>query len=82
MHPGGGQTEITSFPDSETPEYLGLSIMALAEQADENFLNQANGKTLFTAELANKFRFYEDSDTDGSSNSKRLENLKSFKEMS
>ena len=82
LHPGGGQTEITSFPDGETPEYVGRSIMALAEQADENFLNQANGKTLFTAELANKFSFYEDSDTDGSLNSKRLEDLKSFKEMS
>jgi dehydrogenase/reductase SDR family protein 1 len=82
LHPGGGQTELTSFPDGETPEYVGRSIMALAEQADENFLNQANGKTLFTAELANKFSFYEDSDTDGSLNSKRLEDLKSFKEMS
>ena len=82
LHPGGGQTEITSFPDGETPEYVGRSIMALAEQADENFLNQANGKTLFTAELANKFSFYEDSDADGSLNSKRLEDLKSFKEMS
>ena len=82
LHPGGGQTEIISFPGGETPEYVGRSIMALAEQADENFLNQANGKTLFTAELANKFSFYEDSDTDGSLNSKRLEDLKSFKEMS
>jgi dehydrogenase/reductase SDR family protein 1 len=82
LHPGGGQTEITSFPDGETPEYVGRSIMALAEQADENFLNQANGKTLFTAELANKFSFYEDTDTDGLLNSKRLEDLKSFKEMS
>ena len=82
LHPGGGQTEITSFPDGETPEHVGRSIMALAEKADEHFLNQANGKTLFTAELANKFSFYEDSDTDGSLNSKRLEDLKSFKEMS
>ena len=82
LHPGGGQTEITSFPDGETPEYVGRSIMALAEQADENFLNQANGKTLFTGELANKFSFYEDSDIDGSLNSKRLEDLKSFKEIS
>ena len=82
LHPGGGQTEIISFPDGETPEYVGLSIMALAEKADANFLNQANCKILFTAELANKFSFYEDSDTDGSLNSKRLEDLKSFKEMS
>ena len=82
LYPGGGQTEIISFPGGETPEYVGRSIMALAEKADENFLNQANCKTLFTAELANKFSFYEDSDTDGSLNSKRLEDLKSFKEMS
>ena len=82
MHPGAGQTEITSFPEGETPGYVGRSVMALAEQANETFLNQANGKTLFTAELANKFGFYEDSDTDGSLNSKRLEDLKSFKDMS
>ena len=56
--------------------------MALMEQADESFLNKANGKTVFTADLANEFKFFEDDDTDGSLNIKRLKGLKPYKEMS
>ena len=82
LHPGAGQTEITAFPDGESPEYVGRSVMALMEQADESFLNKANGKTVFTADLANEFKFFEDGDTDGSQNIKRLEGLKPYKEMS
>lgn len=82
LHPGAGQTEITAFPDGESPEYVGRSVMALMEQADESFLNKANGKTVFTADLANEFKFFEDADTDGSLNIKRLEGLKPYKEMS
>jgi dehydrogenase/reductase SDR family protein 1 len=82
LHPGAGQTEITAFPDGESPEYVGRSVMALMEQADESFLNKANGKTVFTADLANEFKFFEDGDTDGSLNIKRLEGLKPYKEMS
>jgi dehydrogenase/reductase SDR family member 1 len=82
LHPGAGQTEITAFPDGESPEYVGRSVMALMEQADESFLNKANGKTVFTADLANEFKFFEDGDTDGSLNRKRLDGLKLYKEMS
>lgn len=82
LYPGAGQTEITSFPDGESPEYVGRSVAALVEQADESFLNKANGKTLFTADLANEFSFFEDSDKDGSLNLKRLEGLKAFKQIS
>ena len=82
LHPGAGQTEITAFPDGESPEYVGRSVMALMEQADESFLNKANGKTVFTADLANEFKFFEDGDIDGSLNIKRLEGLKPYKEMS
>jgi dehydrogenase/reductase SDR family protein 1 len=82
LHPGAGQTEITAFPDGESPEYVGRSVMALMEQADESFLNKANGKTVFTADLANEFKFFEDGDTDGSLNRKRLDGLKPYKEMS
>ncbi len=80
LHPGGAQTEITSFPDGESPKYVGRSIMSLAEHADEEFLSKANGKTLLTAELANRFGFKEDYDHDGSINSARLEATKFFKE--
>ena len=82
LHPGAGQTEITAFPDGESPEYVGRSVMALMEQADESFLNKANGKTVFTADLANEFKFFEDGDTDGSLNRKRLDGMKPYKEMS
>ena len=82
LHHGAGQTEITAFPDGESPEYVGRSVMALMEQADESFLNKANGKTVFTADLANEFKFFEDGDTDGSLNRKRLDGLKPYKEMS
>ena len=82
LHPGAGQTEITAFPDGESPEYVGRSVMALMEQADESFLKKANGKTVFTADLANEFKFFEDGDTDGSLNRKRLDGLKPYKEMS
>ena len=82
LHPGAGQTEITAFPDGESPEYVGRSVMSLMEQADESFLNKANGKTVFTADLANEFKFFEDGDIDGSLNIKRLEGLKPYKEMS
>ena len=82
LHPGAGQTEITAFPDGESSEYVGRSVMALMEQADESFLNKANGKTVFTADLANEFKFFEDGDTDGSLNRKRLDGLKPYKEMS
>ena len=82
LHPGAGQTEITAFPDGESPEYVGRSVTSLMEQADEGFLNKANGKTVFTADLANELKFFEDGDTDGSLNIKRLEGLKPYKEMS
>ena len=81
LHPGGAQTEITSFPDGESPKYVGRSVLSLAENADEKFLAKANGKTLLTAELANKFGFKEDYDHDGSINKARLESTKFFKEI-
>ena len=51
------------------------------EQADEDFLSKANGKTVFTAKLAQEFGFKEDYDTDGSVNRARLEAAKPFLEM-
>ena len=81
LHPSGGQTEITSFPDGETPTYVGRAVMALAEQANEEFLSKANGKTVFTADLANEFGFKEDHDTDGALNEARFEAAKPFREM-
>ena len=81
VHPGAGQTEITAFPDGESPDYVGRAILALAEKASPAFLDQANGKTLFTAELAHEFGFREDYDKDGSFNEKRLKELEPFKEM-
>jgi dehydrogenase/reductase SDR family protein 1 len=81
LHPSGGQTEITSFPDGETPAYVGRAVMALAEQADEEFLSKANGKTVFTAGLAKEFGFKEDHDTDGTLNEARFEASEPFREM-
>ena len=80
LHPGGAQTEIASFPDGESPKYVGRSILAICENADKNFLSKANGKTLLTAELADIFGFKEDYDQDGSVNKARLESIKFFKE--
>ena len=82
LHPSGGQTEVTEFPDGETPSYVGRSILALSDKADDNFLKKANGKTLFTAELANQFGFSEDGDNGHVLNQTRLEGLKPFKEIS
>ncbi len=81
LHPGGGQTEITSFPDGESPKYVGRAVMALAEQADEKSLSKLNGKTVFTADLAKDFGFKEDRDIDGALNEARLKASKPFKEM-
>ena len=80
LHPGGAQTEVSSFPDGESPKYVGRSILAICENADDNYITKANGKTLLTAELANQFGFKEDYDTDGSINNARLEATKFFKE--
>ena len=80
LHPGGAQTEVASFPDGESPKYVGRSILAICENADDNFLTKANGKTLLTAELANQFGFKEDYDKDGSINNARFEATKFFKE--
>ena len=80
LHPGGAQTEIASFPNGESPKYVGRSILALSETTDNNYISKANGKTLLTAELANKFGFKEDYDHDGSINISRLDSIKFFKE--
>ena len=82
LHPAGGQTEVTAFPEGESPTYVGRAVMALAEQADEEYLTKANGKTLFTSELAQKFNFSEDGQTDGSLNQARIEALQPFKDIS
>ncbi len=81
MHPGAGQTEITAFPDGESPTYVGRSVLSLMEQADENFLDKINGKTVFTIDLAKKFGFKEDYDRDGSVNEARYEGSRHYKEM-
>ena len=82
IHPSGGQTEVTEFPDGETPTYVGRSILALLEKASSDFLAKANGKTLFTADLAEQFGFSEDHDKDGAVNRARLEGLQPFKAIS
>ena len=81
LHPGGGQTEITAFPDGESPKFVGRAVYALIEKADDAFLSKSNGKTLFTIDLAKKFDFREDYDHDGSINEARYENSKPIKEM-
>ena len=81
LHPGGGQTEITAFPDGESPKFVGRAVYALIEKADDSFLSKSNGKTLFTIDLAKKFDFREDYDHDGSINEARYENSKPIKEM-
>ena len=82
LHPAGGQTEVTAFPQGESPTYVGRAVMALAEKADDVYLTKANGKTLFTSELAQKFDFSEDGQTDGSLNQARVEALQPFKDIS
>ena len=81
LHPGAGQTEITAFPDGESPKFVGRAVYALIEKADDSFLSKSNGKTLFTIDLAKKFDFREDYDHDGSINEARYENSKPIKEM-
>ena len=81
IHPGAGQTEITAFPDGESPAYVGRAVLALMEQADERFLDKINGKTVFTIDLAKKFNFNEDYDEDGSLNEARYEGSRQYKEM-
>ena len=81
IHPGAGQTEITAFPDGESPDFVGRAVLALMEKADDNFLDKTNGKTLFTIDLAKKFGFREDYDTDGSVNEARYKGSKPFKAM-
>ncbi len=54
LHPGGGQTEITAFPDGESPKFVGRAVYALIEKADDAFLSKSNGKTLFTIDLAKR----------------------------
>lgn len=80
LHPGPGQTEITSFPDGESPQYVGRAVMALAEQADESFFTKANGKTVLTADLATEFGFKEDYDADNKLNKARVEASMPLKE--
>ena len=82
LHPAGGQTEVTDFSDGESPTYVGRAVMALAEQANDVFLSKANGKTLFTSELAQKFDFSEDGQTDGSLNQARVQGLQPYKDIS
>ena len=81
MHPGAGQTEITAFPDGESPTYVGRAVLSLMEQADEKFLDKTNGKTVFTIDLAKKFGFKEDYDADGSVNDARYEGSMEYKKM-
>jgi dehydrogenase/reductase SDR family protein 1 len=81
MHPGAGKTEITAFPDGESPTYVGRAVLSLMEQADEKFLDKTNGKTVFTIDLAKKFGFKEDYDADGSVNDARYEGSRQYKKM-
>ncbi|CAD7923358.1 unnamed protein product [Amoebophrya sp. A120] len=55
LHPGGGVTEVAAFPGGETPLYVGLCVLALhADSTTPAFLDKANGKVLFTADLTTK----------------------------
>ncbi|CAD7964957.1 unnamed protein product [Amoebophrya sp. A25] len=55
LSPAGGVTEVAAFPNGETPIYVGRSILALhADSTTPDFLDKANGKVLFTADLASK----------------------------
>ena len=62
----GGQTEVTRI-SRWRDTYLCWSInIGVGRKSWRDFLAKANGKTLFTAELAEQFGFSEDHDTNGS----------------
>lgn len=69
---GGCQTEIVSFPDGESTNYVGRAVIALADNASQEDLVKMNGKVIFTAELAEKYKFFEDNDKNGEINQNRL----------
>lgn len=75
VHPGGGKSEVASWPDGETPDYVAKGVLALIEKADENYLTKMNGKVVFTVDLAKKFGFTEVSDPGGLLNKGRSEFL-------
>jgi len=65
-------TEIVSFPDGESTDYVGKAALALAEEASHEELKEMNGKMIFTAELAEKYKFFENGDTTGEINNARI----------
>ena len=60
---GGCVTEIVSFPDGESTDFVGKAAVALAEKASQKELKEMNGKLVFTAELAEKYEFFENGDS-------------------
>ena len=73
---GGCVTEIASFPDGESTDYVGRAVVALAENASQEELEEINGKVVFTAELADKYKFFENGDSTGEVNDSRIKAAK------
>jgi len=57
LYPGGGVTEVASFPGGETPVFTGRSVAALLNKATNEDLKRMNGKVVQTAELSVKYGF-------------------------
>lgn len=56
LWPGGARTDMTNFPDGETPTYVGRAVAALAKAPAED-LDRFNGKVVQSSELATKYGF-------------------------
>ena len=57
LHPGAAVTEVTAFPDGETPIFSGRAVTALLNKANKDHLEKLNGKVVQAAELAVDYDF-------------------------
>ena len=78
---GGCVTEIVSFPDGESTDFVGRAAVALAEKASQEELKEMNGKLVFTAELAEKYEFFENGDTTGEINASRIKAAREMRKV-
>ena len=78
---GGCVTEIVSFPDGESTDFVGKAAVALAEKASQEELKEMNGKLVFTAELAEKYEFFENGDTPGEINASRIKAAREMRKV-
>ena len=54
---------------------------ALAEKASQEELKEMNGKLVFTAELAEKYEFFENGDTTGEINASRIKAAREMRKV-